>query len=233
MKNVIIVPTYNERENIKVLIPFIFKIVPDVFITVADDNSPDGTGKLVLEMQKQYPRLSLIERLKKDGLGKAYINAFSEVLKDENVYSIIMMDADLSHNPRYLPEMIEKGKRFSVVIGSRYVPSGGTMGWELWRRLLSLWANFYCRIITGIPIKDCTGGFNLINAELLRKIDFSKIGMSGYAFTMGLKYKLYKAGATFYEVPIIFTNRVGGESKFCNHILLEGIIAPWKMIIKK
>lgn len=232
MKDVIVIPTYNEKENISVLIPLIFKTLPDVEVVVADDNSPDGTGKTVLDLKFKYPKVSLISRPKKAGLGKAYTDSFKEILKDSNVRSIVMMDADLSHDPKYLVEMLKKSKDFLVVVGSRYTIGGGTVGWELWRRVLSFCGNLYCRVITGIPIKDCTGGFNVINANLLRKIDFSKMDMSGYAFIMELKYLLYKAGGTFFEVPIVFVDRIKGESKISTQIVHEGILAPWKMVLK-
>lgn len=233
MKNVIVIPTYNEKENIRNLVPLIFKTVPDIFVVVADDNSPDGTGDMVRELQKQYPNLSLLSRQEKNGLGRAYIHAFKEVLKDKEVEHIIMMDADFSHHPKYLPEMLRQSKSFSVVCGSRYVKGGGTTGWEMWRRVMSFCGNFYCRSITGMPIYDCTGGFNVISTHLLRSIDFSKMDMSGYAFIMELKYLLYKAGGKFFEVPIIFANRAEGESKISSHIISEGVVAPWKMLWKK
>ena len=232
MRDVIVIPTYNEKENISVLIPLIFRILPSVYVVVADDNSPDGTAKVILDLKNLYPNLSLISRSQKDGLGKAYTNAFKEILKDNNLNSIVMMDADLSHDPKYLVEMLKKSKDFSVVVGSRYVSGGATLGWELWRRVLSYFGNFYCRMITGLPIYDCTGGFNIISADLLRKIDFSKMDMSGYAFIMEIKYLLYRAGGTFFEVPITFVNRVGGESKISSHIISEGIIAPWRMLFR-
>ncbi len=233
MKDVIIIPTYNEKENIGMLIPIIFQTVPGVNVVVADDNSPDGTGNVVADLKYKYPNLSLIKREVKDGLGRAYINAFREVLKSLDVKSVVMMDADMSHDPKYLLEMLKRSKDYTVVVGSRYVSGGDTVGWELWRRTLSYFGNFYCRTITGMPIKDCTGGFNIISADLLRKIDFSKMDMSGYAFIMELKYLLYKAGATFFEVPIIFKNRAKGETKISGHIISEGIIAPWKIKLIK
>lgn len=233
MKQVIILPTYNERENIKVLVPLIFSIMPTVSILVADDNSPDGTGMVVEEMCKTYQNLALVSRAEKNGLGRAYVHAFLHVLKDLEVKSVVMMDADLSHQPKHLPEMFAKSNLAGVVVGSRYTKGGKTVGWELWRKVLSFFGNLYCRTITRLPIHDCTGGFNVISADLLRKIDFSKMDMSGYAFIMELKYLLYKAGATFFEVPITFVNRVGGESKMSSHIINEGILAPWKMILKK
>ncbi len=233
MREVVVIPTYNERENIKVLIPLIFQTIPGIGVVVADDNSPDSTGKVVLDLKYKYPNLSLITRENKGGLGGAYTNAFREVLKDLDVKTIVMMDADMSHDPKYLTQMIKESDKYNVVVGSRYVEEGKTVGWELWRRVLSFFGNLYCRTITGLPIKDCTGGFNVISADSLRKIDFSKMDMSGYAFIMEIKYLLYKSGASFFEVPIIFVNRVGGESKISSHIISEGILAPWKIKLSK
>lgn len=233
MREVVVIPTYNERENIKVLIPLIFQTIPGIGVVVADDNSPDSTGKVVLDLKYKYPNLSLITRENKGGLGGAYTNAFREVLKDLDVKTIVMMDADMSHDPKYLTQMIKESDKYNVVVGSRYVEEGKTVGWELWRRVLSFFGNLYCRTITGLPIKDCTGGFNVISADSLRKIDFSKMDMSGYAFIMEIKYLLYKSGATFFEVPITFVNRVGGESKISSHIISEGILAPWKIKLSK
>lgn len=232
MKDVIVLPTYNERKNISAIVPMIFEAVPNILILVADDNSPDGTAVAVKELQAKYPNLSLISQKEKKGLGPAYINAFRHVLEDSNIRTVIMMDADLSHQPKYLKEMLAMSQKYSVVTGSRYTKGGKTSGWEFWRRMLSLCGNFYCRTITRLPIKDCTAGFNVISADLLRKIDFSKMDMSGYAFIMELKYLLFKAGGTFFEVPINFVNRAEGESKISSHIISEGIIAPWKMIFR-
>jgi dolichol-phosphate mannosyltransferase len=233
MKDVIILPTYNERENVGTFIPKIFSTVPNIWVTVMDDNSPDGTADLVRGMMKKYPRLNLISKEKKEGLGKAYIYAFRKVLQDKEVRSIAMMDADFSHDPKYLLDMRKASKTYDVVVGSRYVPGGQTIGWELWRRLLSYWGNVYSRVILRVPIHDLTGGFYFINAETLRKIDFDLMDSSGYAFQIEFKYLLYKTGASFKEVPIIFTNRKGGESKISNHIIREGVLAPWKMLSRR
>jgi dolichol-phosphate mannosyltransferase len=229
MKNVVIIPTYNERENIARIIPMIFEYVPRISVLVVDDNSPDGTAQEIRNWQSKYSALQLLERPKKNGLGPAYIQAFSRVLADPELETIIMMDADLSHDPKHLPEMIELRKKYDLIIGSRYIPGGKTTGWELYRRILSRGGNLYCKFITGLPFFDCTGGFNAINAETLRRIDLNSINVSGYAFIMHLKYLLNKAGASSVEIPIIFKNRIDGVSKLSNLIVREGILAPWKM----
>ncbi len=244
-KHVIVIPTYNECENIRTLVPAVFAAVPFVSILVVDDNSPDGTAAQVREMQSRFPQLALLERKGKEGLGRAYIHAFGVVLADPIVATVTMMDADHSHDPKYLPAMFTAiAEGASVVVGSRHMRGGATVGWELWRRILSFGGNLYCRLITRLPIYDCTGGFNVMRADLLRKIDFSTFDLSGYAFIMELKYALWKAGrqqaslassagGIFKEIPIVFCNRVEGESKISSNIIREGIIAPWKMIFKK
>ncbi len=232
MKVVIIIPTYNESQNIERLVAEIFKVQPSVFVMVTDDNSPDGTAKIVQNLMSKYPNLSLFSRKGKEGLGKAYIDSFKKVLEDKTVDRIIMMDADYSHDPKFLGLMIEASKTSDVVIGSRYIKGGATEGWEFWRVMLSFFGNRYCKFVTRMPIYDCTAGFNVINSNTLRKVDLSKFDLSGYAFIMELKYLLWKAGATFKEIPILFKNRTGGESKISSHIISEGILAPWKMILK-
>lgn len=232
MNDVIVVPTYNERENIKKLVPAIFAAIPSVRVIVVDDDSPDGTAGAVRSLMERHPNLSLLLRTTDKGFGKAYIAGFTEALKDPGTRTVVMMDADLSHDPTRLPAMFEKFGPYDVVIGSRYVPGGRTEGWELWRRILSRWGNFYARTITGLPIRDCTAGFNVISARHLRDLNFSGAAMSGYAFIMELKYSLFKAGARFAEVPIVFRNRQEGESKISGHIMREGVLAPWWLRLK-
>lgn len=232
MKNLVIIPTYNESSTIVDLVTRVFNAVPDVSIMVVDDNSPDRTGELVQALTRDFPNLKLLSRGRKEGLGRAYMHAFSEALK-QDLGNIITMDADLSHDPACLPKMLQEAQTADIVIGSRYISGGKTIGWELWRRLLSRFASFYCRLITKMPTHDCTSGFMTINSNFLRKIDFSSIDLSGYAFLIELKYLLWKKGASIKEIPITFKNRAGGESKISNHIIKEGILAPWKMILKK
>lgn len=144
-----------------------------------------------------------------------------------------MMDADFSYQLRFLPEMIKKSENFGVVIGSRYVKGSIIFGWNWWRKVLSFLGNFYCDTILRMPIKDYTCGFNVIRTDFLRKINFSKMDASGYAFILELKYLLYKSGATFFEVPITFVDRVEGKSKISWRIVGEGVLAPWKMVLIK
>jgi len=231
--NYIILPTYNEKENIGPLIEIIFSLLPEINILVVDDNSPDGTAAAVEELQKKYPNLSLLKRPVKNGLGGAYIEAFKKLLAEEDVKNIVTMDADFSHNPKYLPQIIAEAENYGLIIGSRYIRGGGIAEWEYWRRFLSWGGNFYARILLGRSVYDWTGGFNCIKADYLRKANLDKIDLSGYAFIMGLKYFLIKAGASAKEIPIVFEARRGGESKMSHHIISEGIIAPWKIILKK
>ena len=182
MKDIIILPTYNERDNIAPLIKEIFSIVPNVSIMVVDDNSPDGTALVVEELIVRYPRLSILKRKTKNGLRGAYIEAFKKILKDSDIRHIVMMDADFSHHPRYLPNLFRMAKEYDLVIGSRYVCGGGVAEWETWRRWLSIGGNFYVRSILRHSLRDWTAGFACINAGALRAIDLTAINLSGYAF---------------------------------------------------
>lgn len=230
MKHVILIPTYDESLNIERVVSSIMEEYSNVFVKVIDDNSPDGTGDITKKLMIKYPRLSLLARNKKEGLGKAYTQGFQEVMKDPEATHLFMMDADMSHNPSYIGEMIKQSSFYDLVIGSRYTKGGGTVGWELWRRILSFCGNMYAGFVTRVPIYDMTGGFNCINVEFLKKIDLDKTDSSGYAFIMELKYAIYKKGAKIKEIPIIFANRFGGESKLSNNIISEGVLAPWKML---
>ncbi len=233
MKDIIIIPTYNEKQNILQLVPEIFKTLPQIFILVVDDNSPDGTAIAVKDLQRKFPNLDLLLRPRKEGLGKAYIHAFLEVFQQNDVRSITTMDADFSHNPSYLPQMLKLIDNYNVIIGSRYVKGGGIEGWEFWRKILSRFGNFYFRFITRLPIFDCSGGFNTYRIDTLRKINLEEIISSGYVFLVELKYYLWKKGCKFKETPIVFKSRREGESKINMNIILEGVFTPLKLILKK
>lgn len=232
-KRTIIIPTFNEAQNIEALVQSIRTSNAQVFILVVDDNSPDGTAEIVKRLAMTDSRLSLLLREQKNGLGRAYIDAFKRVLEDPEVESIAMMDADFSHDPKRLPAMFERLSCHDVVVASRYVRGGGIVGWEFWRKLLSFFGNVYCKLILRMPLFDATSGFYCLRTEMLRRIDFESMNASGYAFQIEFKYLLWKHGARFSEFPIIFTNRVGGESKISGHIVGEGILAPWRMLFKK
>ena len=234
MKNIIILPTYNERENITKIIPKIFSIVPDIFVLVVDDNSPDGTADEVIALQPTFPNLKLYRRKGKDGLGRAYIDAIQKILKQnpENLKSIFTMDADCSHEPERLPEFLKEIENNDLIIGSRYTKGGKTPNWELWRKILSRGGNFYCKTITRMPISDCTAGFNCMRVDFLKKIDLNKLSASGYAFLMEIKYLFWKSGANIKEIPIEFRLREGGESKLSQSIIKEGLLTPWRLIFR-
>ncbi len=229
----VVIPTYNEAENIEKIIRRIFLAVPGISVSVVDDGSPDGTAEIVKRLAGLLPGVFLIERKEKQGLGRAYIDAFKKIISEDKVDKIIMMDADFSHDPLYLPEMIKLSENCDVVVGSRYVAGGRTEGWELWRKYLSRFGNIYARFITGLPLKELTGGFNLISCQALKRINFSVFNASGYAFQIELKSFLHRSGAVFKEMPIVFRNRLGGESKISSHIINEGILAPWRIKFKK
>lgn len=234
MRNrVVIIPTYNEAQNIVVIIPRAREFEPAVDILVVDDNSPDGTASVVQSLMQKDPHLSLLNRKGKEGLGKAYLNAFAEILKDPTIEWIQMMDADFSHDPKYLPELFRASRHADMVIGSRYVSGGGTVGWVTWRRWLSRFANRYCRVITGMPINDCTSGFILMRTSFMREAQVEDIRVRGHAFMMELKYRLWKKGARVTEVPVILEDRQHGVSKMSRGVIGEAVVAPWKMRFKK
>lgn len=232
-KTCILLPTYNERDNIEPLIRAIFSTVPGVHIMVIDDDSPDGTADVVRRLCGVFGNLRLLARPGKEGLGKAYLDGFRRVLSEPAFEALMTMDADFSHDPAYLPEILAQGATHDVVIGSRYTRGGGVEGWEFWRRMLSGWANFYCRTITGMPLRDCTAGYIFMRTDILRKLTLGGMRMSGYAFMMELKYMLWRAGASFAEVPISFRCRRSGESKISSHIIGEGVFAPWRLRLRR
>lgn len=198
---------------------------------VVDDNSPDGTALVVEELQRQYSSLLLLRRKEKDGLGRAYAAGFKKVLEAGDFSVVAMMDADLSHNPKYLPAMLSLADSYDLVIGSRYINGGGiTKNWGWARKILSAGGNLYLKILFRRSVKDWTTGYNVIRTNVLRRIDLDSLFPRGYAFLSSLKYYLIEAGANFREYPIFFEERNGGESKMHFGIIYEGVIAPWKMI---
>lgn len=234
MKDFIVIPTYNERKNIERLIPAVFNLYPEINVMVVDDNSPDGTLDEIKKLALKYQNLSYFSRPKKLGLASAYINSFKKLFeKFGDLGSIITMDADFSHDPAVIKEMLNKISNYDLILGSRYVKDGSVKDWSFSRKLLSRGGNIYARFVTGTPICDLTTGFQCFRADLLKRYDFDKIQSNGYAFLMEMKVIAHKLGAKIKEIPITFTDRTEGKSKLSNHIIYEGLIAPWRLRFNK
>lgn len=226
MKTLIIVPTYNEIENIQRLIPEIFNRLPDVDILIVDDNSPDGTGHQVKKMQSEYQRLHLLERPGKQGLGRAYLAGFAWGFAN-SFDQMVEMDADFSHRPEDLVGLIESLNKADFVVGSRYVHGGRTVNWGFMRKLISRGGGIYSRFILGYPLHDWTGGFNAWKGHVLKKINLESVKSEGYSFQIELKYKALKSGFKGIEYPIVFEDRRVGQSKMALRIVIEAFYRVW------
>ena len=227
-QGLVIIPTYDEKENIEILIGEILDLNLSLDILVIDDNSPDGTGQLLENLKQKISQLQVIHRQAKLGLAGAYILGFKYALEKGYDY-IFQMDADLSHQPKFLPLLWEKLKENDLVIGSRYINGGGIEGWPWYRLFLSRFASLYARIILGVRIYDFTGGFNGYKKEVLAKIDYDKIISQGYSFLLELKYKTILRNFKYCEIPIVFVERQQGKSKISRKIIWEAAINCWKL----
>ena len=223
----VIVPTYDERDNLPRKVPRILGQDARIDVLVVDDNSPDGTGEMAQEMADRDARVHVLRRPSKEGLGKAYRAGFAWGL--ERDYSLFFeMDADISHPPQVLPAMIAAAKEFDVVIGSRYVDGRVTVSnWPMSRLLVSYFGSWYARTITGMPVRDATGGFNCWRREVLEAVGLDRIRSNGYAFQIELKYRAYKKGFSHVEIAILFAERDSGESKMSKKIVREAIWRVW------
>jgi len=228
MKTLIIIPTYNEKENISRLIDCIFSVDETVHILVVDDNSPDRTWEIVENKSREDSRVFLIKRAGKSGLGTAYIRGFKYAIEKGYDY-VFEMDADFSHDPGEIPSFLEAIKTSDLVIGSRYIKGVNVVNWPLRRLILSYGANVYTRIITGLPIKDSTGGFKCFRKKVLETLDLDKITSNGYSFQIEVNYKVWKKGFNIKEIPIIFVDRSEGTSKMSKKIIREAIWMVWKL----
>ena len=228
MRSLIVIPTYNEVENLQPLTTGILKAVPaEVDILVVDDGSPDGTGALADRLVAENSRIHVVHRKGKLGLGTAYVRGFQWGL-EKGYDAIIEMDADFSHHPRYLPTMLENLKNFDVSIGSRYVEGGGTVNWGLGRKVLSRGGSLYSRLILGAPIRDFTGGFNGWRRKVLEGIDLGSLRSDGYSFQIELKYRAFRKGFKLKEFPIVFEDRKVGQSKMNKRIVFEALKKVWQ-----
>lgn len=220
MDSIVIIPTYNERENLGPLIAAILAIVPAIHVLVVDDNSPDGTGRLADELAAAEPRVKVLHRAGKQGLGTAYVAGFEYALV-HGYERVVEMDADFSHRPEDLPRLLDAAAGADVVIGSRNVPGGRTINWSPLRRLISKGGSHYARLVLGLPIHDCTSGFKCFRRAALAALDLGRLRSNGYAFQVEVNYACARAGLRLAEVPIVFPDRVRGASKMSAHIIWE------------
>ena len=228
MKTLVIIPTYNECENIEKITKEVLQTDRSVDVLVVDDNSPDGTAGIVHSIQSNEPRVHLLLRKNKQGLGKAYIAGFKYAIEHEYDY-IFEMDADFSHDPKAIQKFLEKIQDCDLVLGSRYLHGVTVINWPLRRLFLSYSANLYSRIVTGMSVKDATGGFKCFRREVLEAIDLDRVKSGGYAFQIEMSFKAWKKGFRIVELPIIFTDRVEGSSKMSKKIIFEAIWMVWKL----
>jgi dolichol-phosphate mannosyltransferase len=226
----IVTPTYNERDNLEPFLEGVFRWAPQANVLVVDDNSPDGTGKVADEIAARDPRVSVMHRPGKMGLGSAYREAFARGLGDARYDFFLEMDTDLSHDPQYLPQFfraLESGA--DVVIGSRNIPGGGVEGWGIGRHVLSKGGSLYSRTILGLGVRDLTSGYKAFRRRALEAIDLTSIRSEGYSFQIEMTYRLLRKGFRVEEVPIIFVDRRQGASKMSRKIFAEAIGVVWKL----
>lgn len=226
---VVIIPTYNERENLPRLVPMVLEQDPRLEVLIIDDNSPDGTGALADELAAVSPRVHVLHRAGKLGLGTAYLTGFRWALDRDYAY-IFEMDADFSHDPAHLPQFLEAIQDADVVLGSRYLQGRVTVvNWPITRLLLSYGANTYARLVTGLPVADATGGYKCFRREVLQAIDLDRVESEGYAFQIEITLRAWKKGFRIVEIPIVFTDRDVGESKMSRRIIWEAVWKVWKL----
>jgi dolichol-phosphate mannosyltransferase len=227
----VVVPTYNERLNIPLIVPAVLDQDPALEVLVVDDNSPDGTGVIADQLAAENPRVHVLHRGGKEGLGKAYIAGFHWAL--ERGYDLVFeMDADFSHDPRFLPALIEAIVDADLVIGSRYKTGVNVINWPISRLLLSLGANQYARMVTGLPLTDSTGGFKCFRRQVLEAIPLDRVRSNGYAFQIEMSFLAWRRGFRLKEIPIVFTDRVEGQSKMNKKIVREAIWMVWWLRIR-
>jgi dolichol-phosphate mannosyltransferase len=226
MRAIVVVPTYNEAENLPLLVPEVLAQDERLEVLVVDDNSPDGTGKLADEISAKEPRVHVLHRSSKQGLGAAYRAGLARAL-ELDADTVIQMDCDFSHPPSVLPEMLREIEDHDIVLGSRYLDGITVVNWPIERILISYFANVYARAITGMPITDTTGGLRCTRRELLEKIGFERIKSDGYAFQIEMNYRFVKNNARIKEIPFFFVDRTRGTSKLNLGIAIEGLWICW------
>ncbi|MFQ5607850.1 MAG: polyprenol monophosphomannose synthase, partial [Candidatus Zixiibacteriota bacterium] len=225
-KALIIFPTYNERENIEKITHAVLPLDPRINVLIVDDSSPDGTGKIADRLAAEDARVHVLHRQEKKGLGRAYLAGFDWALERKFEY-IFEMDADFSHGPQYIKDFLREIEESDLVIGSRYISGVNVVNWPMTRLLLSYFANVYTRVITGLPLRDGTGGFKCFRREALAAIDLDAVRSNGYAFQIEVSMRVWKKGFRLKEIPIVFVDRVSGSSKMSKKIVREAIWMVW------
>ncbi len=228
LKVVAVIPTYNERDNIGRLIEQVLAQNEGLEVLVVDDNSPDGTGTLVAQLASVNPRVHVLHRPGKMGLGSAYRDGFKVAL-DQGADFIVEMDADFSHDPAVLPRFLEKMGDYDLLIGSRYLNGISVVNWPLRRLMLSYFANVYTRLVTGLRIQDCTSGFKCFRRRVIESIELDRIRSDGYSFQIEMNYRCVEMGFRVGEIPIIFIDRHSGSSKMSKRIVREAVVMVWKL----
>lgn len=231
----VILPTYNERENLENFVGTLQKVFKDNDlrgrILVVDDNSPDGTGEIANRLSEEYQNLSVLHRPQKQGLGPAYIAGFKEALGGDTRF-IFEMDSDFSHDPAYIPAFLDAIQDADLVLGSRYVPGGKVENWGAMRRMISRGGGLYARFILGVPVNDLTGGLKCFRREVLESIDLDSVSSHGYGFQIEVTYRALQRGFKVREIPITFSDRQKGQSKMSNKIVLEAALLVWKLRLR-
>jgi len=230
MKALVIIPTYKERENLVPLLKQIFAQGLSLEVLIIDDNSPDGTGEVADQIAAADPRVHVMHRPGKMGLGSAYVSGFRYAL-ERDYDAVFEMDADFSHNPESLPEFLRELESADLVVGSRYLHGVTVVNWPLKRLILSYGANVYSRVITGIPVKDLTGGYKCFRRGVLESLDLSRVRSDGYGFQIEINYKAWRKGFRIKEIPIMFVDRRAGESKMNQKIVWEAAWMVWRLRI--
>lgn len=228
MRVMVVVPTYNERKNLEELAPKVLSKLPDVELLVVDDGSPDGTGEYADALKKDDPRVHALHRPSKMGLGSAYVQGFKYAL-DAGAELIVQMDADFSHDPDVLPQLVEVAGAYDVVLGSRYITGANVVNWPLSRLFLSYFANVYTHIVTGLPLRDSTGGFKCFRRKVIETIDLDSIRSDGYSFQIEVNFRCWRKGFSIVEIPIVFVDRHSGTSKMSRRIVWEAMWLVWRL----
>ncbi len=227
-RTLVVMPTYNERENLPIVVPQVLAQGPRIEILIVDDNSPDGTGQLVDEMAARDPRVHVLHRPGKQGLGTAYIAGFKWALERDYEY-VFEMDSDRSHDPAHIPEFLDAAQEYDLVLGSRYLRGVTVINWPMSRLLLSFFANKYARIATGLPFTDTTGGFKCYHRRVLEGIDLDAIRSEGYSFQIETTFRAWRKGFKIGEIKIVFSDRSEGDSKMSGRIIREAVWRVWKL----